>query len=126
MARVRSIGGDVEAAVMDVAWSATEPLTVVDMWAALNAQPGRKKLARTTVLTVMRNLAQKGLLVRHGTGRAHSYTAAIPRGQYTAELMTQALHSTDDRGAALLHFAEQLDDDERQALLALVRRRRRP
>ena len=125
MVHVRGIGGDVEAAVMDIAWSASKPLTVVEMWTALNAQPDRRELARTTVLTVMTNLAKKGLLTRHGTGRAHSYTAAVPRGQYTAELMTQALHSTDDRTAALLHFAEQLDDDERQALLAMARRRRR-
>lgn len=122
-AGVRGIGGDVEAAVMAVMWSATTPLTVSEACAEVNSRRPTP-LARTTVLTVLTNLARKGLLEQHQDGPAYKYTAAVPREQYTAELMSQALEGTDDRAAALLYFVEHLDQEERDALRRIARRGR--
>lgn len=122
---MREIGGEVEAAVMAVIWRSRAPMTVREMLDALNGEPGRKPLAYTTVLTVMTNLAQKQLLDRHPVGRAFRYSAAISRDDYAATVMDDALSATGDRTAALLRFAERLDDAERLALMDHVRRLRR-
>ena len=120
---MRGIGGDVEAAVMDVIWSAVKPMTVSDVCTAINdSRPA--PLARTTVLTVLSNLAKKGLLDQHQDGPAYRYTAALPRERYTAELMAHALDETDDRAAALMYFVEHLDAAERDELRRMSRQRR--
>lgn len=121
----RAIGGETEAAIMDVVWSADQPLTVRDIMDAVNATRRRRKLAYTTVLTVVTNLADKDLLVRDAQTRAFRYHAAISRDEFTASRMAQALAETTDRTAALLQFSAQLSDEERAALLAQARRLRR-
>lgn len=121
----RSIGGDTEAAVMDVVWAALRPLTVRDIMTAVNATRSRRKLAYTTVLTVVKNLAEKHMLVRHAQTRAFQYEAALSREEYTAAKMTEALAETTDRTGALLQFTAQLSDAERAAVLQQARRLRR-
>ena len=111
---------------MDVAWSAAQPLTVREIMDAVNARRRRRgKLAYTTVLTVVNNLADKDMLVRDANTRAFRYEPAVSREDYTATRMTQALAETTDRTAALLQFTAQLADDERATLLEQARRLRR-
>lgn len=121
----RSIGGETEAAIMNVVWSAAQPLTVREIMDAVNAGRRRGKLAYTTVLTVVNNLADKDMLLRDANGRAFRYEPAVTREDYTASRMTQALAETTDRTAALLQFTAQLTDVERAALLEQARRLRR-
>lgn len=122
---MRAIGGEVEAAVMAVVWAGDAPMTVREVLDKLNGQPGRKALAYTTVLTVMGNLARKQMLDQHTHGRAYRYSPALTQEEYTAEVMNEALSAANDRTAALVHFAAQLDSAERAALLDQVRRLRR-
>jgi predicted transcriptional regulator len=53
--------------------------TVYDVANALNAEPGAPKLAYTTFLTVMRNLARRGILrqEKRGAGRAHRFFTRV-------------------------------------------------
>lgn len=117
-----SVGGDTEAVVMDVVWSAAGPVTVREILTAVNAGRSSRPLAYTTVQTVVTNLADKGLLRRDGRERAHRFEAAVSRAEFTATLMTQALASTPDRTAALLQLMTQLSETERAAMLKHVRR----
>lgn len=110
---------------MDVVWSAGQPLTIRDIMDAVNSHRRRRKLAYTTVLTVVNNLADKDMLLRDAKTRAFRYVAAVRREDYTATRMTQALAETTDRTAALLQFTAQLTDDERAVLLDHARRLRR-
>ena len=121
----RSIGGETEAAIMAAVWSAGEPLTVREILETVNASRRRRKLAYTTVLTVVSNLADKDMLLRDAQTRAFRYRAAVTREEYTAARMTQALAETSDRTAALLQFTAQLTADERAAMVDHVRRLRR-
>ena len=121
----RSIGGETEAAIMDVVWSAAQPLTVREIMEGVNTSRRRGKLAYTTVLTVVNNLADKDMLLRDANTRAFRYEAAVTREDYTASRMTQALAETPDRTAALLQFTAQLTDAERAVLLEHARRLRR-
>ena len=79
-----------------------------------------RAIAYTTVMTVLDNLHRKGMVTREKAGRAYRYRPAYTREEHTAALMEQVLDGSGDRGAALIHFVEQMPPDEirrlRQAL----------
>ena len=109
MARV----GVLEAAVMDVLWSATGPLSVRAVLAELTAE---RELAYTTVMTVLERLHAKGLVARERDGKAWAYVPVQTRVQHTAALMAQALAHAGDRSAALVTFAGVLTPEDVVAL----------
>jgi predicted transcriptional regulator len=109
--------GDLEAAVMDLLWSAGRPLVVRDVVELM--QPDRSP-AYTTVMTVMDNLHRKGWLRRDRDGRAWRYEAALTRQAYTAQLMHEALAVSDDRAGVLARFVEEIDPDDAAALAAAL------
>ncbi|HEX4815560.1 MAG TPA: BlaI/MecI/CopY family transcriptional regulator [Nonomuraea sp.] len=106
--------GELERSIMDVSWSAGGRLTVRDVVNRLSD----RKLAYSTVMTVMNRLVRKGFLVRErdGDGRAWRYRPAAAREAYVAELMLSALGETGDRLAALSHFARFVSVAEAEAL----------
>ena len=109
--------GELEALVMQRVWAASAPLTVR---AVLDALKGERELAYTTVMTVMERLYRKRMLLRQEQGRAFVYSPAISRADYTAQMMTDALHGGGDARAALVHFAERLTSREKAALRAAL------
>ena len=79
----------------------------------------RRDLAYTTVMTVLRRLAEKGLVVQHRDDRAHRYAAVHGRDELVAGLMVDALRQALDSGdrlAALVHFVESVGTDDLHAL----------
>jgi predicted transcriptional regulator len=105
--------GELEAAIMDVFWTAEESRLVRDVVAELGP---KRPLAYTTVMTVMDNLYRKGWLTRERDGRAWRYRAALSRDAYTARVMNEALSGSTDRAGALAQFVEQIDPQDAQAL----------
>ena len=118
---MRRVGGELEAAVMDALWDRDGPATVRDV---LELLAGRR-LAYTTVMTVMNNLFEKEMLTRSMPGRAWVYEPALTRGEYTSQIMRDALLSTRDQSSALAHFVEAMTDEESATLRDLLRRRSR-
>ncbi|MBK0868810.1 MULTISPECIES: BlaI/MecI/CopY family transcriptional regulator [unclassified Saccharopolyspora] len=114
--------GELEAAIMDQVWSATEPLTVRVVVDALQRD---RSAAYTTVQTVMDILYRKGWLDRAKHGRAYRYSPTLSRDAYTAQLMDQALASSSDRGAALLRFVETMDSGEVDQLRDVIEQAKR-
>lgn len=106
--------GELEAVVMERLWSLNRPVAVRDV---LEELQGDRTLAYTTVMTVMDNLHRKGMLVREKEGRAYRYRTVQPRDEYTAAIMGQALASSTNPSAALLHFLETIPSDN----IALLR-----
>ena len=94
--------GHLERDVMRVIWRAEQPVTGHDIAAQL---PSGRDIAYTTLITVVHRLRDKGLLTRFRDGRSFRYQAALTEEEYAADLMAQALNSSDDRSRALLHFA---------------------
>lgn len=82
-------------------------------------QPDRP-LAYTTIMTVLENLHRKGFVTREKDGRAYSYSAAQSREQHTASLMSEVLAGSQDTGAALLHFVEEMAPAELARLRVVV------
>ena len=110
--RVRPLG-DLEAAIMELLWDSGASRLVREVVADLGPQ---RPLAYTTVMTVMDNLHRKGWLIRERDGRAWRYAPAVSRQAYTARLMNDALATSTDRAGALARFAEQIAEDDAEAL----------
>jgi predicted transcriptional regulator len=106
---------------MEVLWDRCDAMTVREVLDILD----ERGLAYTTVMTVMNNLYEKQMLVRSKIGRAWLYKAALSRGEYTGQVMRDALLSTSDQSSALAHFVEAMSDEESAALRDLLRRRAR-
>ncbi len=79
-----------------------------------------RPLAYTTVMTVLDNLHSKGMVRREKRGRAYVYVPTTSREEHTAEQLEGLLATSDDRGAALMHFVERLGDDEVAQLRSLL------
>lgn len=118
--------GDLEVRVMRAIWARGEPVTVRDVLGDVEAD---RRLAYTTVMTVMGNLRKKGWLRRHDEGRAYRYEPLVSAEEYSAALMRQALSASTDRPAVLMHFLGELSPEETAALeeayRGLTRQRRR-
>lgn len=108
--------GNLERRVMDHLWDASEPQTVREVHAAVSLS---RELAYTTVMTVLRRLADKGLAMQHRADRAHRYAAIYGRDELVAGLMMDVLDQvvdSGDRKAALVHFIERVGSDDLHAL----------
>lgn len=100
--------GDLEREVMEVMWtSPAETLTVRDVGEHFPDH------AYTTILTVLSRLTAKGFLQEAKQGRLNTFTATASREDYITGLIMDALAHTDDRQAALSHFAESLAPSDR-------------
>jgi len=94
---------------MDRLWAREGPATVREVLSDL-AQD--RKLAYTTVMTVMDNLHRKGVLTRDLDGRAYRYSPLRTKDDYTAELIAEVLADSGDRMAPLLRFVEHMTPQE--------------
>jgi predicted transcriptional regulator len=116
---------------MEVLWARGTPddsvagATVREVTGAL----ADRRLAYTTVMTVLDRLAGKGMVVRARDGRAWRYRPAATREAYIAQLMLEALDlaqpgtaaaEVGDRGAALVRFARSVSGDEAELLRAAL------
>lgn len=109
--------GDLEAVVMDVLWSRSEPSTVRSVHDELVT---RRQIAYTTVMSTMDNLFRKGWLLRDKVGLAYQYRPVMSREEHSAKLMRTVFESGGDSELILNFFLEQIADDDsvklRQAL----------
>lgn len=109
--------GGLEDAVMDVLWHDTGWMTPGEVHGHLEAE---RPLAYTTITTVLVRLFEKGRLERRKDGRAFAYHPTSSRAEWTASRMDDALASVGDRRAALTHFLERLDDEDRTQLRRML------
>ena len=100
--------GTLEAEIMNIVWQKGE-ISVQDVRTSL--EPNRK-LAYTTVMTVMSRLAEKGLLKRTKVGRAYYYSASASQKKLASSMM-QSLVSrlySGAAGSAIAHLLESYED----------------
>ena len=106
--------GDLERSVMEQLWDSTgrrpEGASVRDV---LEALPGERGLAYTTVMTVLDRLSKKGLVTRERDGRAWRYTPAGTRESLTAETMRASRGAVTDPRAARLRCHHGASAEER-------------
>jgi Predicted transcriptional regulator len=103
---------------MNVLWdqSPGTGLTVREVAEALRD----RRLAYTTVMTVLDRLAGKGMVERERDGRAWRYRPAASREAHIARLMLDALDLAGSRDAALVRFARSVTGPEAEVLRAAL------
>lgn len=69
---------DAELEIMNALWDAAAPLTAAELETALPGPPR----ARTTLLTLLARLEEKGCVNREKQGRGYLYTATLTRSEY--------------------------------------------
>lgn len=105
---------------MERLWATDEPLSVREVHEQLSTE---RRLAYTTVMTVLDRLARKDMVQRTRRGRAYLYAPASSRDELTTELLNEVLDGAGgDRTSALVHFAETVTADEADALRAALAR----
>lgn len=116
--------GSLEADILAVVWQ-QEKTTVREVYETLRE---RRKIAYTTVMTVMNNLVKKQLLTQDKSGTAYVYTPAIP-GREVAQTVLDSVVDRLLRGeynvavSQLLRLDRVLDEDETAELRHWVRQR---
>lgn len=96
--------GHLERAVMHTLWDSGASLSAYDVLPLVAGATSGKRLAATTVLTVLSRLEKKGLVSADRSARPHRYTATASRADHVAELLHQALGESADRRAVLERF----------------------
>ena len=112
--------GELEERIMRAAWKRSSPVTVREVHEQLSKDPKERKLAYTTVMTVMDRLYRKGLLRRERRGRAFAYSPAISEAEHTAGLMQRLLTGSRDRRKVLAHFLGGMKKADEAELLRLA------
>lgn len=106
--------GALEQQVMDVLWD-QGPRCVREVIGSLGATH-----AYTTIATVLRNLERKELVAPAREGRFVRYAPRLTREHRAAQLMEQALATSGDRAASILHFVEAMDPRDTALLRACL------
>lgn len=109
---------------MKVIWE-KERVTVRDVYETLLE---RKKVAYTTVMTMMRILEGKGYLKKSISEKAHVYEASQPRERVVGGMVSEFLQRVFDGAAKplLLHLVENRDVSakEMEEIAALLKKSR--
>jgi BlaI family penicillinase repressor len=108
--------------IMKLVWE-REEATVRDVYEALRA---RRRIAYTSVLTMMNVLERKGHLRKRAEGRSFVYQAARPRGQVVRAMVREFVQRVFNGAAEplLVHLLEdrRLNKAELEALKRRVRK----
>ena len=111
--------------IMKLVWE-REEATVRDVYEALRA---RRRIAYTSVLTMMNVLERKGHLRKRAEGRSFVYQAARPRGQVVRAMVREFVQRVFNGAAEplLVHLLEdrRLTPRELETLARRVREERR-
>ena len=116
--------GSLEADILAVVWE-QDRTTVREVYEALLQ---RRKIAYTTVMTVMNNLVKKNLLTQDRSGVAYVYTPAVP-GREVAQTVLDSVVERLLRGeynvavSQILRLDRELDPEETAELREWVRAR---
>ena len=109
-----------ELAIMKVVWR-LEKATVRDVFDALNEH---RRVAYTTVMTMMRILEEKGYLRKTVAERAHVYRPVKPRHQVVGAMVKDFVDRVFDGAsdALLVHLAKdnRLTEKQRQIVKRLI------
>lgn len=105
---------------MKVIWQ-REAATVRDVYETLRE---RRRIAYTTVMTMMNVLEEKGYLAKKRVDRAYVYRPTRPQQQVVRQMVTDFVDRVFDgaAGALFLHLAKdnRLSKDERRRIRRLI------
>lgn len=105
--KVGKVLGELESDVMEIIWQSTNSVSVREVAGYLQK---RRKIAYTTVMTIMNRLVDKGLLSRRQNGRAYLYKGAVSRDKFLTRISRQIIKNfvASFGDAAVAHFVEEV------------------
>lgn len=112
---IQKIMGELENEVMVVLWE-KKKATVKDVFDSLSS---RKKIAYTTVITVMNRLAQKNILRREKRGKIYIFEPIYTRDEYNeivSDTVVQGLLEIDGE-KAMAAFVDRVSEDPEELKL---------
>lgn len=100
--------GELEQQIMDIVWE-RKSCSVRDVLIALERD---KKLAYTTVATILQRLYDKGLLIRKENTAGNIYSPKVSREKYTKNVAKSFIRNFIDSfgDTAVASFAESIDE----------------
>lgn len=114
----RRARGELEDQVMRILWSHDQSLSVREILAHFS----ENLPAFSTLATALTRLHSKGLVIRAQTSpRKSRYKAAVSADEHVGTQMLSMLKEAENRQAALMQFAGNLDPDEIEVLQQSMR-----
>ncbi len=114
--------GDLESEVMEIIWSLKGEASVKCVAEILSK---KRKIAYTTVMTIMARLANKGVLARHMNGASYLYKPKVTKDRFIAKaahsIFSSAVSTLGDE--VLAHFIKEIQKispKKRQELLKIL------
>ena len=125
-ARMEKILGPLEKELMGILWRADKALTGREIFEALRQS---RRVAYTTVLTVLERLVPKGLVNKDKVDGRYMYTAQQTQEEFTATVSRSVLSglyelSPSHTVAAMVDIIDQSNPDELDELLELIKQRK--
>lgn len=112
---VRRPAGALEADILRVLVSASEPLTPRDVLDRL-----RLPLSYSTVVTILTRMHDKGMAARYRDGRSFRYAPLTDEASVAAQRMNAALGAGKDRASVLRRFVAALQPGDEELLRRLL------
>jgi len=115
--------GELETKIMEIVWQVQQPVSVSDVVSILSK---KRKIAYTTVMTIMGRLSEKGLLKRISLGKEYVYNPAYSKETFLTKVSRQIIKNlvSSFGETAIAHFAEELENipsDKKQKLLKILK-----
>lgn len=115
--------GELEKEIMEVVWQSTQPITVRLVFESISK---KRKIAYTTVMTIMGRLAKKGYLKTEASGKAYIYKAVLSKDKFLTKVSRQIIRNliSSFGNTAIAHFAQELEKipvEKKQKLLRLLK-----
>ena len=100
--------GELEKEIMEVIWANNQPLTVRIVYESISK---RRKIAYTTVMTIMGRLVKKGFLRTDSSGKAYTYQASFSKDKFLTKISRQIIRNliSSFGDTAIAHFTKELE-----------------
>lgn len=118
-AHIGKVLGALESDVMHVIWQSPIPVSVRFVTETLQKE---RKIAYTTVMTIMSRLTEKGLLKRKSRGKAYVYYAAYSKDKLLTKVSRQIIKNLVDTfgESTVAHFAQEIEQIEPNTKIKLL------
>lgn len=124
----RNVGkvlGDLETLVMEIVWRAERPISISNVVKVLSK---KRKIAYTTIMTIMGRLVDKGVLIRKLEGKNYLYQPKVTKEKFVAKAVHNIFTSTISTlgQEAVTYFAKEiqkLNPKKRRELLEILNKK---
>ena len=115
--------GELEKEIMGIIWKNDQQETVRSVFETLSK---KRKIAYTTVMTIMNRLVNKGLLKRSLESKVYSYEAVYSKDRFLTKMSKQIIKNFvssfgDAAIASFIHEVDKIPADKKRKLLKLLK-----